>query len=227
MSGVLSEISFDSAGLVPVVAQDARDGRVLMLAFASRGAVERTLATGFAHYHSRARGTLWKKGETSGHVQRVIEVRVDCDGDALLYLVEPAGPACHTGAQSCYFRAVEAGGLREAAPPAPPGALLGALYQVIQERKRAGGERSYVRKILEAGAAAVAAKLREEAEELAHALEEPEDDEALVHEVADLWFHTLVALGSRDVDPERVLAELRRRFGTSGLDEKARRRPLR
>jgi phosphoribosyl-ATP pyrophosphohydrolase/phosphoribosyl-AMP cyclohydrolase len=216
----LSAIWFDAGGLVPVVAQDVRTGRALMLAFADREAVEKTLETGFAHYHSRSRGTLWKKGETSGHVQRVTEVRLDCDGDALLYLVDPAGPACHTGEASCWFRKLEPGGAREIGSASPAGDILATLYEVVLARARSGGARSYVRTLLEAGAAAVAAKVREEAGEVAQALEAPEGDEALVSEVADLWFHTVVALGARGVPPERVLAELRRRFGTSGIDEK-------
>src|SRR2546430_16995974 len=105
----MDEIRFDAQGLVPVVAQDARTGRVLMLAHATREAVDQTVATGFAHYHSRSRAALWKKGETSGNVQRVVQVRVDCGGDALPYLVAPAGPACHTGGASCFFRRLGGG----------------------------------------------------------------------------------------------------------------------
>ena len=99
-------LAFDD-GLLPVVAQDADSGEVLMLAYADREALERTRETGLAHYRSRSRDELWRKGETSGHVQRVAEVRVDCDGDALLYLVEQAGGACHTGYRSCFYRTVE------------------------------------------------------------------------------------------------------------------------
>src|SRR3712207_4601032 len=100
---VSGEIRFDERGLVPVIAQDATTGAVLTLAYANREAIERTLESGEAHYYSRSRGELWRKGATSGNTQRVVEVRVDCDGDALLYRVLPSGPACHTGEESCFF----------------------------------------------------------------------------------------------------------------------------
>ena len=96
-------IRYDASGLVPVVAQDAETGEVLMLAYASREAVERTISSGEAHYYSRSRGELWRKGETSGNTQKVVDVRLDCDGDALLYKGEPAGPACHTGERTCFL----------------------------------------------------------------------------------------------------------------------------
>jgi phosphoribosyl-ATP pyrophosphohydrolase/phosphoribosyl-AMP cyclohydrolase len=217
-SPVLSVIRFDGNGLVPVVAQEVSDGRVLMLAYANRDAIEATLATGQAHYYSRSRASLWKKGETSGHLQWVTEVRIDCDGDALSYLVEAAGPACHTGEVSCFYRRL---GESESSAMLAREGILAALGEVIAIRKKSGGgERSYVRHLLTAGAPAIAAKVTEEASEVAHALEAPEDDAALIHEVADLWFHTLVALGSRDLSAELVLAELRQRFGISGIQEK-------
>ena len=107
MSGLLAEVAFDARGLVPAIAQDARTREVLMLAWMNREALEKTLATGYAHYWSRSRGKLWKKGGTSGHVQRVVELRLDCDGDAILLLVEQTGPACHTNRRSCFYRRAE------------------------------------------------------------------------------------------------------------------------
>ncbi|MEF8780530.1 MAG: phosphoribosyl-AMP cyclohydrolase [Haloferacaceae archaeon] len=101
------DVDFGEDGLVPAVAQDADDGEVLMLAYVTREALERTLETGFAHYYSRSREELWKKGGTSGHVQRIVEVRVDCDADTLLYLVEQEGGACHTGHRSCFYRTID------------------------------------------------------------------------------------------------------------------------
>ena len=112
MSG---EIRFDERGLVPVIAQDAKTGSVLTLAYANRQALQRTLESGEAHYYSRSRNELWRKGASSGNTQKVIEVRVDCDGDALLYRVEPRGPACHTGEESCFFTTLVGGGLGVAA----------------------------------------------------------------------------------------------------------------
>jgi phosphoribosyl-ATP pyrophosphohydrolase/phosphoribosyl-AMP cyclohydrolase len=218
---LFSALRLDAQGLVPVVAWDLRTGAVLMLAYADRAALEATRSTGLAHYHSRSRAALWKKGESSGNVQHVREIRVDCDGDAVLYAVVPHGPACHTGAETCFFRRSDGDDLREEPPPAPAERVLVRLARVIEARRRGEGERSYVKSLLAGGPAVIAAKVTEEAAEVAAALCAPEDDTALVHEVADLWFHTLVALGSRGLGPERVLDELARRFGRSGLDEKA------
>jgi len=107
-AGWLEAIRFDAAGLVPVIAQDAQDGRILMLAWADRGALEQTRRSGYAHYYSRSRARSWRKGEESGNVQKLRELRLDCDADAVLYLIEPmAGPACHTGRASCFFRRLE------------------------------------------------------------------------------------------------------------------------
>ncbi len=120
MTELPDAIRFDAAGLVPVVAQDAGDGTVLMLAWMNRAAVAETLATGRVCYWSRSRRALWRKGETSGHVQRLVEMRLDCDGDALLLLVEQTGPACHTGRRSCFYRAARDGAWPEIAAPLPP-----------------------------------------------------------------------------------------------------------
>lgn len=116
LQALLAAVRFDERGLVPVVAQ-ARDGRVLMLAWADAEALRRTLETGFAHYRSRSRNRLWKKGESSGHVQRLLELRLDCDSDTLLYRVEPAGPACHEGTDSCFSRVAGTRAWRREAPP--------------------------------------------------------------------------------------------------------------
>ncbi|MCL6450404.1 MAG: phosphoribosyl-AMP cyclohydrolase [Acetobacteraceae bacterium] len=155
-------LRFDERGLVPVVTQDAGTGEVLMLAYADAEAVERTLRTGWAHYFSRERGRLWKKGETSGHVQRVVEVRQDCDGDALLFRVRPAGPACHTGARSCFG----AGGGEELGALAWAGELE-RLWAVIQDRARRPVEGSRVCRLLSSPSAQVLRKVAEEAVEAA------------------------------------------------------------
>jgi phosphoribosyl-AMP cyclohydrolase len=107
MSDDVPALAFDEGGLLPAVAQDADTGEVLMVAYATETALDRTRETGLAHYYSRSRGELWQKGASSGHVQRVREVRVDCDGDALLYLVDQEGGACHTGYESCFYRTVD------------------------------------------------------------------------------------------------------------------------
>ena len=134
----LSAVRFGADGLVPVVTQESRSGDVLMVAFANRDALDRTLATGLAHYYSRSRGALWQKGETSGHVQRVVEIRLDCDGDTILYRVEQTGPACHTGTRTCFSTVLggEAGkrGSGDGQHEDPGGHVLSRLARTIAQR---------------------------------------------------------------------------------------------
>ena len=144
-----AEIRFDERGLVPVIAQDANTGAVLTLAYANREALQRTLQSGEAHYFSRSRGELWRKGETSGNTQRVVEVRVDCDGDALLYRVEPRGPACHTGEESCFFTTLAGGRVDPGnGVEADFGAMEDKLAGTIAQRHREMPEGSYTAKPL-------------------------------------------------------------------------------
>lgn len=193
-------------GLVPCIAQDARTGRVLMLAYMDEQALERTLATREMHYYSRSRGELWHKGETSGNTQRLVGLAADCDEDTLLALVEPAGPACHTGEQACFFQAVDdveaEGGL------AP---ILARLQDVIADRAETMPEDSWTARLL--GEEELAeAKVEEEAGEvLASARGGGEDP--LAHELADLWYHSLVLANKHRVELEDVLAELEDRRG--------------
>jgi phosphoribosyl-ATP pyrophosphohydrolase/phosphoribosyl-AMP cyclohydrolase len=200
------EIRYDEGGLVPVVAQDADTGEVLMLAYASREAVEKTIETGEAHYYSRSRGELWRKGATSGNTQRVIEVRLDCDGDALLYRVESAGPACHTGERSCFFTPL--GGSDSNAPNL--GRTLTRLAGTIAGRHQEMPEGSYTAKLFERGAGYTAQKVGEEAVEVVVAALE---NDRLAEETADLLYHLLVLLEERGVgmrEVARVLDERHR-----------------
>ena len=206
MSG---EIRFDERGLVPVIAQDADTGAVLTLAYANREAVGRTLQSGEAHYFSRSRGELWRKGETSGNTQRVVEVRVDCDGDALLYRVEPRGPACHTGEESCFFTTISgeeagAGEGREA----DFGAVVSRLATTIARRHTEMPEGSYTAKLLGGGTERVAQKVGEEAVEVVVAAL---GGERLAEEAADLVYHLLVLLEEREVGIGEVAGVLRDR----------------
>ena len=210
----MNGLRFDAAGLIPVVVQDVLSGRVLMVAWMNEEALARTLESRDLWYWSRSRGAYWRKGETSGHTQRLVELRADCDGNTLLASVEQTGPACHTGERSCFFT----GSAGEAGPP--PGSMLDRLEDVVVARKAASGERSYTRKLLDGGAPRINAKLMEEAGELAAAID-AETDDRVVSEAADLCFHLMVGLAHRGVAVERVFAELSRRFGTSGLVEKA------
>jgi phosphoribosyl-ATP pyrophosphohydrolase/phosphoribosyl-AMP cyclohydrolase len=176
--------------LVPAIVQDAGDGRVLMLAWMDEEALRRTRETGEAWFWSRSREELWHKGATSGNTLAVEEIRDDCDGDAILLRVRPAGPACHTGSRSCF---------------AP------WLWRRVAERAKERPEGSYVTSLLDSGPAAVARKVGEEGVEAALA-GVSESDERLVEELADLWFHSYVLLAARGLDPDDVEAELRRRI---------------
>jgi phosphoribosyl-ATP pyrophosphohydrolase/phosphoribosyl-AMP cyclohydrolase len=204
-----SAVRFGADGLVPVVAQASRSGDVLMVAFADRDALDRTLATGFAHYYSRSRGALWKKGETSGHVQRITEIRIDCDGDTLLYRVDQTGPACHTGTPTCFSTAVVSTG--DVVPgPDPGGHILARLATTIARRATERPAGSYTVKLLEAGVPKISQKVGEEAVETIVAAN-TEDDDRLASESADLLYHLLVLLHARGVPLPRVWQELESR----------------
>lgn len=215
----LSAVRFNSDGLVPAIAQDALTGEVRMLAYMNREALGRTLSEGEAWFWSRSRGSLWKKGETSGNVLRVRRALLDCDGDAVLLLVEPIGPTCHTGAESCFYREATRDGWGEGARPSSAEMELEATVVSRRDDPAAAG-RSYTRQLLDAGAARIGEKLREEADELARAVE-GEGDARVASEAADLLFHAVVAATSRRVPWRAVLAEIARRAGVSGLAEKA------
>lgn len=187
---------FGDDGLVPVVAQSALAGEVLMVAYADREALERTRDTGEAHYHSRSRGVLWKKGETSGHGQKVEDVRVDCDGDAVLYVVRQTGPACHTGSPTCFG--------------APTGAVLTRLAGTIADRGRARPAGSYTARLLDEGVGRIAQKVGEEAVETIVAAT-TQDATRLTSETADLFYHLLVLLEAKHLPLDRVFEELAQR----------------
>jgi phosphoribosyl-ATP pyrophosphohydrolase/phosphoribosyl-AMP cyclohydrolase len=222
---LLAAVAFDADGLVPVIAQEARTGMIRMLAWANRDALAATLATGAAHFWSRSRKASWRKGETSGNTLAVREVRLDCDGDVVLYLCDPQGPSCHTGTTSCFYRRVgEDGALKEDdGPPDPPALMIARVADVIATRRRERPEKSYVVSLLDGGLAKINGKITEESAELTEALLE-KDPGDIAHEAADLIFHTLVGLEATGVPADAVFAELRRRFGVSGIDEKASRK---
>jgi phosphoribosyl-ATP pyrophosphohydrolase/phosphoribosyl-AMP cyclohydrolase len=192
-------LAFDAAGLIPVVVQDRASGDVLMVAYANAEALAKTAETGFAHFWSRRRKALWKKGETSGHVLRVVEVITDCDKDALLYLVEPTGPACHTGSRSCFGDgATTAGGMLE------------ELARAVADRATAAPADSYTARLLAKGPDQVLKKIGEEATEVVLAAK-GESDDRLAEETADLLYHLLVALHQRGLPLVRVMDVLRER----------------
>jgi phosphoribosyl-AMP cyclohydrolase / phosphoribosyl-ATP pyrophosphohydrolase len=199
-----SEIAFDERGLVPCVVQDWRTGEVLTLAYMNAEALRRTRETGEVHFFSRSRQELWRKGATSGNTMAVKAIRYDCDGDALLALVEPAGPACHTGERACFHR-----GQLE---PAAPHEALPTLERTIAHRATAGDQGSYTLKLL-TDPQLVGAKVREEAEEVVRAARE-ESDERVAEEAADVIYHLAVLLRARGLtleDAELVLDVRRQR----------------
>lgn len=221
-----AQLKFDAHGLIPAITRDAETGEVLMMAYMNAEAVDLTVSTGKVHYYSRSRRKLWLKGESSGHVQSVREIRFDCDADCLLIAVEQAGAACHTGHQSCFYRSYQEGEVVGAGEKLVDAAaiygqkdILDAVYHVIQERRQNPTEKSYVASLYAKGLDKILGKIGEEATETAVAGKGGDADE-VVYEVADLFFHTLILLGYYDLPPERVYAELRRRFGLSGIEEK-------
>jgi len=215
-------IVFDGQGLVPAVVQEADTGEVLMVAWMDRAALEATLATGQSHFWSRSRQTLWRKGETSGHVQHVQAIYADCDADTLLVQVHQEGVACHTGHRTCFFTRLAAGGVNGIEDEPAAAGMLERLERVVAARKQSRPAGSYVAGLLAKGEPAVCRKIGEEATEVITAALGREGDRRLVEEVADLWFHTMVLLGARGIGLRDVLKELARRHagretpGTSG-----------
>jgi phosphoribosyl-ATP pyrophosphohydrolase/phosphoribosyl-AMP cyclohydrolase len=202
MTGTLAlpeGLAYDAIGLVLVVVQDRASGDVLMLAYASAESLARTAETGLAHFWSRSRRALWRKGETSGNVLHVRELRADCDGDALLMVVDPAGPACHTGTRTCFG---------DATPTAA--GVLQELRRVVADRAAARPEGSYTARLLAKGLDHTLKKVGEEATEFVLAAK-AESDDRVAEECADLLYHLIVVLAQRGLAPERALDVLRRR----------------
>ena len=200
----LSNIKFDNSGLVPVIAQDALTSRVLMLAYANAEALELSAKSGWAHYFSRSRNELWKKGETSGNLQSIVSISYDCDGDAVLYKVIPQGPACHTGETSCFFNSLAQ--LKEAAGADD----LIKEYEIIKERQAQPQEGSYTCYLLNKGMDKIAKKVGEEAVEVVIAGKNG-DREEICYETADLLYHLMVLLAQQDISLYDICAEMKKR----------------
>jgi len=202
-------INFDERGLIPVVVQDSTSGEVLMLAYADEEALDLTLKKRELYLFSRSRGKLWHKGETSGNVMKVREVRIDCDGDALLVLAEPAGPACHTGQRSCFFNMLLKGLNGDITFP-------GRLWRHLLRRKEANPEESYTAGLIAQGRPRIAQKIGEEGVELAIALTQ-NDREQIIYEASDLLYHLFVGLISSGVTIEEIWLELESRHGKKDI----------
>ena len=201
----IDDVKFDERGLIPAIVQHATTREVLTLAYMNRESLAKTLETKQTWFWSRSRGELWHKGETSGNTQQVVSLTLDCDRDAIVVLVDPAGPACHTGATSCCETGANATGI---------GSVLDQLYELIQSRKRERPAHSYTTYLFDEGVDKILKKLGEESAETIIAAKN-DDPERLVSETSDLMYHLLVLLVARGVSLEEIAKELgQRRKGT-------------
>ena len=198
------EIKFGKDGLVPAIAQEANTGVVLMQAYMNQEAFDKTLETGYAHYYSRARQKLWKKGETSGNVQEVVSVSLDCDCDCVLLKVKQAGPACHTGEYSCFFNQVQEN------EQIANSSMMYELYDLIADRKVHPKEGSYTNYLFEKGIDKILKKVGEESAEVIIASKNPGTDE-LRYEAADLIYHLLVLMNEKGLTLGELFGELQNR----------------
>lgn len=211
MKMTIDEVKFDTSGLVPAVVQDSQTGGVLMLAYMNAESLRRTIETGETWFWSRSRAELWHKGATSGNTQRVVDVVLDCDGDALVVRVEPAGPACHTGERSCFHNVIQ-GSSESRRSDGDLGEVLDGLYALVETRKRERPEGSYTTYLFDQGLDKILKKLGEESSETIIAAKN-EDPDALTKESCDLLYHLLVLLVERGVALDDVRDELVRRRG--------------
>lgn len=215
-------LRFDAKGLIPAVVQDHKDKTVLMMAYMNRESLRRTLNTGQVHFWSRSRKTLWHKGATSGNFLNLKELRVDCDGDTLLVKVDPAGPACHTGRKSCFFKPAANKKTPSAEKQPVRAEILDKIFGVIMDRKKNPINKSYVSHLLGSGRDAILKKIGEESGELIIGSKNNRRSE-IIWETADVWFHSLVLLGHHGIKPLDIYRELDSRFGKQSKPVKSRR----
>ena len=192
------ELKFDEKGLIPAIVQDCRTGKVLMMAYMNEESLRISLEEGRTCFWSRSRGELWRKGETSGNVQRVISIKTDCDRDALLISVDKEGPACHTGSESCFFNTVSEGAETFSCE---------GLYELIRGRKENSRQGSYTTYLFEKGLEKILKKIGEESCEVVIAAMK-EDKRETVFEIADLAYHILVLMAEEGITPDDIRAEL-------------------
>lgn len=207
--------------LIPVITQDAKTNEVLMLAYMNKEALELTIKTNYAHYFSRSKQRIWKKGESSNHLQEIVEILVDCDNDTLLLKVNQTGVACHTGRKSCFYTNLKTDKIIsdvEINTTAAYG-VIDTLYHTICERKDEDVSKSYTAKLLKGNQNSMLKKIVEEAGEFTFAVKD-DNEEEIIYEAADVAYHVLVVLASKNINPDRVKQELARRFGISGIEEK-------
>jgi phosphoribosyl-ATP pyrophosphohydrolase/phosphoribosyl-AMP cyclohydrolase len=219
---MIDKIDFEKqGGLIPVITQDNTTNEVLMLAYMNKEAVELTLKTNYAHYFSRSKQRIWKKGESSNHTQEIVSIKLDCDNDTLLLKVNQNGVACHTGRKSCFFTDIKSGEVTEdiKVDTTISYGVIETLYQTIQSRKNDDAKTSYTAKLLQGKQNSMLKKVIEESGEFTFAVKD-NDEKEIVYEAADLLYHCLVALASKNISPDRIKQEITRRFGLSGIAEK-------
>uniref|UniRef100_UPI004047BB33 bifunctional phosphoribosyl-AMP cyclohydrolase/phosphoribosyl-ATP diphosphatase HisIE n=1 Tax=Aliarcobacter sp. TaxID=2321116 RepID=UPI004047BB33 len=219
---ILKKVDWEKMdGLIPVITQDATTNEVLMLAYMNKEALELTAKTNFAHYYSRSKQRIWKKGESSNHLQEIVEILIDCDNDTLLLKVNQNGVACHTGRKSCFFTNLNTNETISDVEINTTNSygIIDTLYHVIQEKKNDDPKKSYTAKLLQGKQNSMLKKIVEESGEFTFAIKD-NDTEEIIYEASDIAYHVLVALASKNISPDRVKQELARRFGISGIDEK-------
>lgn len=229
---LIETLNFDEKGLIPVIVQDFYNDEVLMLAYANKEAVENILKDESGWYFSRERKKLWRKGEESGHTQKVKEIYFDCDADTLLIKVEQKGAACHTNHRSCFYRKYFRGKVMETESPLPEEfeeiiykvglderKVMDEVYKIIIERRGTMPEDSYVASLFKEGLNEILKKIGEESTEVVLAAKD-EKESQIIYEATDLFFHLLVCLAYFDIPPSTIRDELKRRFKISGTFEK-------
>lgn len=215
MESIINQIKYNENGLVPVVVQNYKTGDILMLAHANINALTQTITSGYAHFWSKSRNALWKKGETSGNTLSIKNILVDCDEDSLIYLVDPNGPTCHTGNNSCFFRDINNKTLSSVVTEKN---ILNILFDIIKERKKdIKNKSSYTTSLFNDGLKKILEKIDEESKEAIEASNIGKKDE-IIYEYTDLLFHMLVALAEHNIEINDIYSELNRRFGKKKKD---------
>ena len=221
MQDIIDKIDWQKIELLPVIVQDVNTNEILMMAYMNKEALLLSLTTKVAHYYSRSKQRIWKKGESSGHIQEIDTFKIDCDNDTLLIKVTQHGVACHTGRSTCFFTELESGEIKNDVVVSSESlyGVIDTLYHTIQERKNADPSTSWTAKLLSKGDNAILKKVVEEAGEFSFAYKDNNESE-IIYEAADLTYHVLVALAAKNISPDRIKQELSRRFNMSGIAEK-------
>jgi len=217
------EIDWKRYELIPTISQDVHSQKVLMFAYSSKDSLNESIKSGLAHYFSRSKARIWRKGEHSGHIQMIKDILLDCDNDSLLFLVEQHGVACHTGNESCFYRSLNKPKTAQKDKIQNLDSIyntLDTLYHTLEQKHYEDPQNSYTASLFAKGTNSISKKIIEESAEFCFALKDKQQNE-IIYECADLLYHMLVGLASEHINIERVYRELKRRMGISGLEEKA------